>query len=190
MSVNTLRLALLGIVCVAQLTIPVSKLVAYERTLALGESFRFECEPVDPVDVFRGRYVALSYSAAEVELSVDATFQPGERVYFGVEHGADGFAVLTGPRETPPAKGAFLRTRAGWWVHARVARVDLPFDRYYLPEKLAPETERAYRERTRGETADAYVTVRIRNGRAVLEELYLGGLPVREYLEQESDIPD
>jgi hypothetical protein len=37
----------------------------------------------------------------------------------------------------------------------------------------------AYSQR---EKADAYVTVRIRNGDAAIEELYIAGKPLREFL--------
>ena len=55
-----------------------------------------------------------------------------------------------------------------------------------MEEKLAPQAERAYIETTRRGAANTYVTVRIRSGSAVLEELFLDGKPIREALAEDS----
>ena len=68
------------------------------------------------------------------------------------------------------------------WRYEDTVTLQLPFDRYYMKESRAPEAERSYNRRAQGEKA--WVTVRIREGHAVLEELYIDGLPIREYLEQ------
>ena len=65
-------------------------------------------------------------------------------------------------------------------ANADSAVLELPFDRYYMQESLAPEAESAYAERLRDERA--WVTVRLHDGHAVLEELWIDDLPIREYL--------
>ena len=51
-------------------------------------------------------------------------------------------------------------------------------------EKAAPAAERAYRKHSRKDSKDAYVTVRIKSGFAVLEELYVGEKPILEFIKQ------
>jgi uncharacterized membrane-anchored protein len=63
-------------------------------------------------------------------------------------------------------------------------RLQLPFDRYYAEEQLAPEIEQAYRANSRRGEQKAFIAVRVRKGRGVLEELYIEDLPVAEYLRQ------
>lgn len=176
------RVVLLAFVCLAQLAVPAWMLVSRERVLAAGETFRFECAPVDPVDVFRGRYVALAFATNPVTVPEGLRFAPGQRVFLRVVVGPDGFALLRDPSTTAPSDGAFLRARAHHLAGNGQLSLDLPFDRYYLEEKLAPEAERAYRQRARGGARPTHVTVRLLDGRAVLEELYLDGLPVHEFL--------
>lgn len=53
-----------------------------------------------------------------------------------------------------------------------------------MEESQAPEAEQAYREHSRRETRDAYVTVRVLYGMAVIEELYVDGKPIREFLKE------
>jgi hypothetical protein len=53
-----------------------------------------------------------------------------------------------------------------------------------MPEDLAPRAERAYAEHSRRSGRDAYIEVRLRSGVAVIEDLYVGGKPIREYLKE------
>lgn len=108
-------------------------------------------------------------------------------MYAPVKVGADGFATLEPPRAVRPAQGDWLAVRI-LWHNEQQLRVALPFDRYYLDEQLAPEAERLYRERNRiagnTETGAApllstYASVRIRDGNALIEELYIDNVPVR-----------
>ena len=65
---------------------------------------------------------------------------------------------------------------------------DLPFDRYYMEEKLAPAAEAAYRQNSGREKRDAYVVVRIRSGRAVIEDLFICEKPILEYIETQQKL--
>ncbi len=58
----------------------------------------------------------------------------------------------------------------------------LPFGRYWLDETIAPEADRAYAANSREGVKNVYVTVRVLGGDAALEQLFIGGMPVREYL--------
>ncbi len=51
-----------------------------------------------------------------------------------------------------------------------------------MEEELAPEAEQAYQRASIRGQQKAYVTVRVGHGEAVLEELYIEGKPIREYL--------
>ena len=71
------RLALLVIVCV-QLAVPLTLAGLAEADLASGEEIRLQARPVDPLDVFRGNYVVLTYDISN--LPVLGAVQRGERV--------------------------------------------------------------------------------------------------------------
>ena len=58
--------------------------------------------------------------------------------------------------------------------------LELPFDRYYLKENHAPEAEKLYRMSTQRKSA--WITVRIKDGEAALDELYIDGKPVGQQL--------
>lgn len=72
------RIAFLAVV-IAQLLFPLGVIGYNELKLATGEEVRLRMEPVDPLDFFRGEYVALSYEIANVD--VEDGVEPGETVY-------------------------------------------------------------------------------------------------------------
>ena len=60
--------------------------------------------------------------------------------------------------------------------------VVIPFTKFWVTEKSAPEAEKAYLENSRRDKVNAYVTVRVRNGDAALEQLYIDNQPLPEFL--------
>ncbi|MDD2597921.1 MAG: GDYXXLXY domain-containing protein [Kiritimatiellae bacterium] len=71
--------------------------------------------------------------------------------------------------------------------------VELPFDRYYLDEKLAPKAEQVYNETRSGDQRNrkaATLLVRVRKGRALIEMLEIDGIPIRDLaLEEQARTP-
>jgi uncharacterized membrane-anchored protein len=191
MSGLRLAVALLVLGIAAQWAVPGYLIQRGQATLHEGTAYRFRTAPVDPVDPFRGRYVALDFETANVTLAQpDPALRSGQRVYAPIRVGADGYAVLDAPLPQPPGIGDYLVATV-LWINANELRLQLPFDRYYLDESLAPEAERRYWEANspRGKTDEdprrpAWAQVRVRGGYALIEELFIEGRPVRELLRE------
>jgi hypothetical protein len=191
MSARGLRLLALAAVAIVQLAVPAAMIFGRERTLAAGTEWRFRVEPVDPADAFRGRYLALRFAATEAPLAGGTHVEAGDRVYVPLGRDAAGFATLGPAAITEPASGDFLRLRVAWPITdddgSRRVHLELPFDRLYLAEELAPQAEEAYfaavraRPGATGETArPAWALVRVRAGDAVLQDVVVEGVPIRE----------
>lgn len=183
MSRRALLLAL-AVVGAIQLAVPLWMIAGYERTLARGTAWRFEVAPVDPADAFRGRYLALGFDAELTPLPARPGIERGERAFVPLVEGSGGFARLDPPRETPPAEGDYLRLRVRTVYGGKDgphAYVDLPFDRLYLPEGLAPAAEKRLRDSLGDPDASvrAWAVVRVRDGRGVLEDLVIDGVSAR-----------
>lgn len=173
------RLGLFALVALAQLGAAGFAIVKHERTLADGERFLFRVAPVDPEDPFRGRYLQLGFPAATVQGTPPVGAY--EHVYAILDRDPEGFARVARLVAEPPRGAPYLSTRIAWTGPARV-QIDLPFARYYEEESIAREADLALAEHTRQGGAGAHVAVRVLAGHAVLEELYLGGVPLRDYL--------
>jgi uncharacterized membrane-anchored protein len=176
---KNLRLAIFILVALAQLAVPAYAVWRRTQTLKNGRVWKFHTAPVDPEDAVRGRYVMLGLKADEVPQA--ERLPPTEKVYAILKEESDGFAVVERLSTTPVTGDNVIKVLpGGWWNNAQ--HIQFPFDRYWVNEKLAPEAERAYRANSRQQKQNAYVTVRVRNGDAALEELYIDNQPLKEYL--------
>ncbi len=184
------RIALFAVVAVVQLAMAGGAIIRSELALRTGEVFRFRIQPVDPVDAFRGRYVAIRFA-------LDRTPAPdglelGRRlwVYVPLQRDGDGFATFGAATLARPTSEAYLRLKSGGVYPdedgQRCAWVTIPFNRYYMDEDLAPEAERAVWNGRRGER-EASVTVRVRNGVGVIEELYIDDTPIHQWLAENAN---
>ena len=177
-------LAVFSCLALVQIATPLSTIARRELVLRNGQQFRFRTEPIDPYDAFRGRYVALRFEQAEVALPDGVRFKWDQKVYARIGEDDQGFATIAEVTAERPREGAYVVAQVRWRRRNDVIRLDLPFDRYYMDETAAPAAEDAYRRHSRGNRRDAYVTVRVKDGVAVLEELYLDGKPISEFLEK------
>jgi uncharacterized membrane-anchored protein len=173
----------LGLLFLLQLAVPASMIAGRELILRQGEPFRFRTAPVDPYDPFRGRFVALNLEAARAPRPAGVELEYQQKVFALLAVDEAGFAYCSGIVVEQPAEGNYLSARISSFDKEQV-RLQLPFDRYYAEEQLAPEIEQAYRANSRRGEQKAFIAVRVRKGRGVLEELYIEDLPVAEYLRQ------
>jgi len=170
------RLIVFALVALAQLAVPASLILKREQTLRHGSVWKFRTAPVDPVDAFRGRYVALEFEAEGQEIMPPENLEFGETIFVTLRADAEGFAQIDQVSPTRPSGDGFIE------AHLAGKTVSLPFDKYWVTERDAPAAEAAYRVQSRREKHNAFATVRVYRGDAALEQLYLDGQPLGEYL--------
>ena len=199
-----LIIALIGLM--AQCGVMGFMIIRREIALRNGAVCRFLTAPVDPYDAFRGRYVALDIAEANSRLC-DREYARGQRIYAVIGEGTNGYSVIERLTPRPEAEAVCIRTRvlSCWEEHRQLpagtngtvragrfrdttsvptgryhVRFALPFDRFYMDEKLAPEAERAYLDASRRGKQEGVVVVRVWRGLGVIEDLELGGRPIRD----------
>ena len=185
-------LIILAVAALAQWAVPVEMLLGHREVLREGTAWKFRLAPVDPHDPFRGEYVRLDFAVEQLTLPGDSCpFTRDQRAYALLQEDADGFARFSDLLTEAPAEGAFLNVRVNYcWLDEDSIgyRIAMPVDRYYLPEGEGPIAEQA----TNGWIPDldndslplpqAYALVRILDGEAALEEVYVDDLPLREWV--------
>ncbi|MEY2490667.1 MAG: hypothetical protein QOC70_2609 [Verrucomicrobiota bacterium] len=176
---SKLRLIIFLLVALAQVAVPASMIWKRQRTLSEGRLWKFRTAPVDPVDAMRGRYLSLRFEAELFPCSGKLPY--GEMVYARLKEDAEGFATVDQASETP-AEGDDVVQAQSFSCYEGKGRVKFFFDRLWVTEANAPAAEKAYAEHNLREKIDAYATVRVHNGDAGIEELYIAGQPLREYL--------
>lgn len=175
-------------VAVAQLVLLAWTIFGQERILKHGEVFLFKTAPVDPRDPFRGEYVRLDFEAERGRWVFTDTTSPGVSHFYGrLAVGADGYARISHLRTTPPPDGPYLKVEAMSWSWPEINSVSLPFDRYYLQEGEGPRTEALlapqWNDDVPADPLPAHAVVRVLNGRAVVEDLVVGGKPLHQWLD-------
>ncbi|MBU1910741.1 MAG: GDYXXLXY domain-containing protein [Verrucomicrobia bacterium] len=171
--------------CAAQWMAASWKIVEHELTLRRGDVYRFKTTPVDPVDAFRGRYVAVRVAENTAPFAGPWDGKSDRWMYAELAAGEDGYARFEGLHDRWRPGAAAIRTRiTSFNDQENIARLDLPLDRFYMSERTAPQAERAYREHSQQGTRDAWLAVRVWRGRAAIEELYIGDRPILEIVTQ------
>jgi hypothetical protein len=176
---NKLRLIIFILVALAQICVPASMIWKRQRTLREGRVWKFRTAPVDPVDAMRGRYLALRFEAEEFQSPEALSYR--DTVYAKLKEGADGFAAVDQVSEAPIAGDDVVQAQSFGYYEGK-AHLKFPFDRLWVTEANAPAAEQAYAAHSRREKIDAYATVRVIDGDAGIEELYIAGQPLRDYL--------
>jgi uncharacterized membrane-anchored protein len=119
-----------------QALVPLGLIAWNEVALARGTEVTLRTVPVDPLDLFRGRYVTLRYEISGLPRPPGA--EPGETVYVALRRDGDRW---TGDRATRERSGrTFIRGTVsdGGIVYG--------IETYYADEDEAPRLEREARE--------------------------------------------
>ncbi len=189
---KNILIPLFALVVLVQWYVPGSIILTHENALSKGEALKFRTGLYDPLDPFRGRYVRLNFEWGRfdgVSLSEEKWPHYGVRqAYVLLEKDEDGFAKVTALSLERPQNGSYLRAKVRHWG-SNSYFIELPFDRYFMNEKAAPEAERLYLQANRrGRSAeeafnnDNYVLVRVFQGTAAIESLYVFGQPIEALL--------
>lgn len=169
----------------AMLTAAGWKIYQAHTTLLDGRPYRVRITGHDPADIFRGRYLRFAMPdtarARSDKLPPDA-----RRAYVTMSEGPDGFAQfdLLSPR--PDRTIESLAVKLQRWNHMDNHFIP-PFNRYYINERQAAKAEKLFLEAVRRK--EAVLLFRVKDGFAVIEDIELGGRPLRELLAGGADLP-
>ncbi len=161
-----------------------------ENLLKDGLLYKFKPVPVDPYDAFRGRYVSLRYNMNSIKQSnPENDFFSGDIAYVQIEKDSTGFAYYAKAfNEKPDIDNYIECTVSGLGKDEIYLRIPENLTLYYMNEKLAPLAEEYYRtlSRTQSQIPEqllVHVNVRLKRGKAMIEEMYFENQAVGDYLE-------
>ena len=153
---RTARVAAVSLLSFALVPIAVAGPLSARLT---GEEYLLEVAPVDPIDPFRGAYVALSYPGLPTDRELNSRGEPGGDVaYVPLRRSGEVWTGLP-PVEERPESGPFLRCKDEHW------RLRCGIESYFLPQDKAYEMEQA----VSGGSAVARVRVDSRGNAALVD---------------------
>jgi uncharacterized membrane-anchored protein len=167
--------------CLAQLAVPGKMIWNYERLVSAGTPYKFQTQPIDPSDPFRGKYVTLSFNADHTYDTAD--WSSGEAVSVVFTTDSVGFAVIDYLTRNEP-EDPFLRTTISYKDSDNEVYINLPFDRFYMEESKAKPAEDAYFQANRDTARVCYGLVNIGRGQAVITDVFIGNKSLREIVEE------
>lgn len=186
-AMKLLRNIAFGAVMILYLWFPFSMITDQQRILKKGETYRFQPQPVDPYDAFRGRYIVLSFVEQDIDFpNAQEIFQNDDKIFVSLEKDSSGFVYFSNPSFEKPEGKNYLKTKV-WYTNKDQITIEIPenLSRYYLNEKLAPLAEEKFQDLTQdleNEEVKIYLDARVLDGEILIEELYFEGKPVSEYL--------
>lgn len=179
--------SLFVIVAIIQLAVPAKMIWDREKILETGKEFKFETAPIDPTDPFRGKYIILSFTENKVLLNSDIPYTSGEKIFVILKKDQQGFAKIKAvTNKKPKADIDYVQASVEYVSEfpAKTLSVSYPFNRYYMEESKAYQAERVYIESQLDSTKTTYALVSIKNGKAVLKDIIIDGVPILQLVKE------
>lgn len=174
------------ILCLVQLYVPARMAFDGHSDLARGIAYKFKTVPVDPTDPLRGKYIALDFEASTVEIDTTEKWSIGESVYAFPANDGEGFAYVSKiSRQMPHSNEHYFECEIVDLPMSgeRVARLQFPFNRYYMQEGKAQQAEDLYRQNAQSDDKVLYALVFVRAGSATLQEVLVDGESLEDMIE-------
>ena len=131
------RIALVVIVCV-QLALPLALAGLAEADLAFGQEITLKARPVDPLDVFRGNYVVLTYDISNLPVLGDV--RRGERVCARLQE-EEGVWRASYADPSPPSGTAICGRARDDAEPGQTVGIEYGIETYYASAERAREIE-------------------------------------------------
>ncbi len=180
-----------GLMVLMQWFVPSKMIWDREDILINGNEYLLECQPIDPNDPFRGKYITLGFKEDRIKIPDDVEYNSGEWIYTKLENDDRGFAKIQSiSREEPEEMKGILKASAGWAIgdkedNDRTLSIKYPFDRFYMEESKAKPAEDLYRKSARDTSTTTYAVVMIKDGVGVIKDVMIDGVSIGTVVENE-----
>ena len=181
------KLALIAFIIIAtiQWWMPGSMIWQKEKVLKKGTPYKFETEPVDPSNPFKGKYISLRFKINQIKNSAYSSLDRAQDIYVLLSNDDSGFASIKAVTPDVPADGNdYIKAKVDY-VYDSVLYINYPFQEFYMEESKAPEAEKIYRESNRNNNLTAnktYALIKVWKGDAVIQDVFINNRPVGELI--------
>lgn len=174
------------VLAITQWVIPARTIWSKDEVLENGETFKFKTEPVDPSDPFKGKYITLNFEQSSFTDTIHRGLAGREQVYVLLEKDSMGFARIQNlSRSEPQATGSYVLATVYYVSEENdsvTVHLEYPFNEFYMNEYIAPKAETIYRESTTDSGSITYAAVKVLEGDAVIENVFINEIPIRQLI--------
>ena len=176
------------VMILVQLYMPASVIIEREKIIQQGKMWKFKTQPVDPNDVFRGKYIYLNFTNSELIASNFNEVESGN-AYIKLIEDTNGYAIPSEiHNELPPKSNDYIQVKVTLNpfnledIDKEKSKVyfEYPFDRFYMEESKAPAAELTYARATRDTLVATCAVVYVHNGQSVLTDVLIDGISVND----------
>ncbi len=174
------------IIALVQLYVPAKMIWQNENVLVSGTDYKFKAAPIDPNDPLRGKFIMLRYSENMVAVDNEQGWKLGEIIYVTLIKDMNGFAKINSVSKTKPTGNQdFVKAKVSFVTANGSNRLNVqyPFDMYNMGETNAYDAEQAFRQSQLDTTKITYALVKIKNGKAVLKDVLIDGISIKEIVD-------
>ena len=175
------------LMAIIQLAIPGKMIWDKEKIIETGKEFKFESAPIDPTDPFRGKYIVLHYNENSITVETEDNWVSGESIYVILKTNDKGFSMIDYiSKEIPKTTEDFVLAHVDYIFgdEFKTITISYPFDRFYMEESKAYAAEQEYNVSQLDSTKTTYALVSIKDGDAVLKDVMIDGISIREIVKQ------
>lgn len=175
------------LMAIIQLAIPGKMIWDKEKILETGKEFKFETAPIDPTDPFRGKYIVLHYNENSIAVETKDNWISGEKIYVVLKANEKGFSIIDYvSKQKPENTDDFVLAQVEYVSgdEFKTISISYPFDRFYMEESKAYPAEQEYRASQLDSTKTTYALVSIKDGDAVLKDVMIDGVSIREIVKK------
>ncbi|QZT37400.1 GDYXXLXY domain-containing protein [Halosquirtibacter xylanolyticus] len=162
--------------------IPMKMVWDNEAILRNGNVYKFKTAPVDPTDIFRGKYVHLSFDVETLKVQNAKAFRYGDKVFLTIVKNQNGYASIKRvSTDVPNDDYDYIKAEINY-VKAEKQQivVRFPFERFYMEESLALPAEKAHRKSMKRSNSKTYAIVKVLDGNSLVEEVMIDDKPIRD----------
>ena len=124
---STVFLVFAAVTFLVQWLVPFTMMTGQEVVLKRGQEIKIRCQPIDPYDPFRGRYVRVRLDLSLPEnLQLPEGWDRQQRVFAILGTDVEGFAEVKSIQLDEPGQGLYVRGQKLNWGNT----FDLGLDRY------------------------------------------------------------
>lgn len=160
--------------------VPAYIIFGSEDILENGHLHKLQLRGYDPFDPFRGKYLRLAYDDM---ISCNESLEEGDVAYVTLEKDSLGFSHFSYADAVKPEHDDYIEAEL-LYVGDGMARIKIDnLTKYFINESKAYEAELILQNFRRDRPEDLYVAVRVLDGEARLEDIFVEETPLLEYLE-------
>lgn len=172
------------VLAVIQWVIPGRIISKKTEVLEKGQSYKFQTEPVDPSNPFKGKYITLDFRENSFTDTVERRLGPNEEVYVLLSVDTSGYAIIRNVSTTEPETNSpYVKADVSYVSRSGdsiTVFIHYPFNEFYMDEFKAPKAETIYQESSRDSSDKTYALVKIWKGQAVIQDVLINDTSIIE----------